>query len=48
MSATYSKIEIPSDPIGGKPPAGSVPSVDDLDYQVKYQGQAESGNVDGQ
>jgi len=37
MSATYSKIEIPSDPIGGKPPAGSVPSVDDLDYQVKYQ-----------
>jgi hypothetical protein len=25
------------DPIGGKPPAGSTPSVADLDYQAKYQ-----------
>ena len=29
--------EMPTDPIGGKPPAGSKPSVEDLDYQVKYQ-----------
>ena len=29
--------KIPTDPIGGKPPAGSKPSVPDLDYQVKYQ-----------
>jgi len=35
MSAESSKI--PTDPIGGKPPAGSKPSVPDLDYQVKYQ-----------
>ena len=28
---------MPTDPIGGKPPAGSKPSVADLDYQVKYQ-----------
>ena len=27
---------MPTDPIGGKPPAGSKPSVTDLDYQVKY------------
>ena len=26
-----------TDPIGGKPSAGSTPSVADLDYQVKYQ-----------
>ena len=26
-----------TDPIGGKPPTGSKPSVSDLDYQVKYQ-----------
>jgi len=26
-----------TDPIGGQPPAGSKPSVKDLDYQVKYQ-----------
>ena len=26
-----------SDPVGGKPSAGSKPSVADLDYQVKYQ-----------
>ena len=29
--------ELPTDPIGGKPPVGSRPSVEDLDYQVKYQ-----------
>ena len=28
---------MPTDPIGGKPPAGVKPSVADLDYQVKYQ-----------
>jgi len=28
---------LPTDPIGGKPPAGSKSSVADLDYQVKYQ-----------
>ncbi len=28
---------MPTDPIGGKPPAGSKASVPDLDYQVKYQ-----------
>jgi hypothetical protein len=29
--------KLPTDPIGGKPPAGSKASVKDLDYQVKYQ-----------
>ena len=29
--------ELPTDPLGGKPPAGSKPSSQDLDYQVKYQ-----------
>ena len=28
---------MPTDPVGGKPPAGSKASVKDLDYQVKYQ-----------
>lgn len=28
---------IPTDPLGGKPPAGSMPSVPNLEYQVKYQ-----------
>ena len=28
---------MPTDPIGGKPPAGSLPSVTDFDYQIKYQ-----------
>ena len=28
---------MPTDPIGGRPPAGSKVSVSDLDYQVKYQ-----------
>ena len=28
---------MPTDPIGGKPPAGSKLSVTDIDYQVKYQ-----------
>lgn len=35
VSAQSSKI--PTDPIGGKPPAGSKISVSDLEYQVKYQ-----------
>jgi len=29
--------EAPTDPLGGKPPAGIKSSVEDLDYQVKYQ-----------
>lgn len=29
--------EMPTDPIGGKSPAGSVSSVADFDYQIKYQ-----------
>jgi len=29
--------KMPTDPVGGKPPAGSKVSVEDLDYQVKYQ-----------
>ena len=37
MSNTSSKTEMPTDPVGGKPPAGAKPSVADLDYQVKYQ-----------
>jgi hypothetical protein len=37
METTISKTEMPTEPIGGKPPAGSVPSVADFDYQVKYQ-----------
>ena len=28
---------LPTDPLGGKPPAGAKQSVMDLDYQVKYQ-----------
>ena len=28
---------MPTDPMGGKLPAGSKVSVSDLDYQVKYQ-----------
>lgn len=28
---------LPTDPLGGKPPAGAKVSVKDLDYQVKYQ-----------
>jgi hypothetical protein len=31
------ETEMPTDPLGGKPPAGSKPSVAGLDYQVKYQ-----------
>src|SRR5262249_48870130 len=26
----------PEEPLGGQPPAGSKPSVDDFDYQIKY------------
>ena len=37
MSNTESKRNMPTDPLGGKPPAGAKPSVTDLDYQVKYQ-----------
>jgi len=29
--------EQPTEPVGGKPPAGAKPSNTDLDYQVKYQ-----------
>jgi len=32
-----SAASMPTDPIGGKPPAGAKVSVEDLDYQVKYQ-----------
>ena len=35
--ATSFAAKIPTDPLGGKPPAGSKVSVKDLDYQVKYQ-----------
>ena len=35
--ATSFAAEMPTDPLGGKPPAGSKVSVKDLDYQVKYQ-----------
>ncbi|MCJ7815137.1 MAG: DUF1254 domain-containing protein, partial [Xanthomonadales bacterium] len=35
--ATAFAAEMPTDPIGGKPPAGTKQSVKDLDYQVKYQ-----------
>jgi hypothetical protein len=34
---TVSGADMPTDPIGGKPPAGAKASVKDLDYQVKYQ-----------
>jgi hypothetical protein len=37
MTNQISKTDMPTDPIGGKPPAGSATSVADLDYQVKYQ-----------
>jgi hypothetical protein len=35
--ASAQSSQMPTDPIGGQPPAGSKPSVKDLDYQVKYQ-----------
>lgn len=31
------QVAAPTEPLGGKPPAGSEPSVPDLEYQVKYQ-----------
>jgi len=34
---TAGAADMPTDPIGGKPPAGAKASVKDLDYQVKYQ-----------
>jgi hypothetical protein len=37
MKATTSENGLPSDPVGGKPPADSAPSVADLGLQVKYQ-----------
>lgn len=37
IAATSFAAVIVTDPIGGKPPAGLKPSVEDLDYQVKYQ-----------
>jgi hypothetical protein len=36
-SASAQSSKMPTDPIGGKPPAASKRSVKDLDYQVKYQ-----------
>ena len=35
--ATQEHTETPTEPLGGKPPTGSQPSVPDLGYQVKYQ-----------
>ena len=35
--ASAQSSKMPTDPIGGQPPAGSKPSVKDLDYQLKYQ-----------
>jgi len=32
MSNTFSMTEMPTDPIGGKPPVGSSQSVADLDF----------------
>jgi hypothetical protein len=37
MPCISTAAPLPTDPLGGKPPAGSKPSVKDLDYQVKYQ-----------
>ncbi|HSG17657.1 MAG TPA: hypothetical protein VLE70_15220 [Anaerolineae bacterium] len=37
MSSQLSPHELPTNPIGGKPPAGSTPSIADLDCQVNYQ-----------
>ena len=34
---TARAADMPTDPIGGQPPAGVKVSVEDLDYQVKYQ-----------
>ncbi len=34
---TAGAADMPTDPLGGKPPTGSKVSVQDLDYQVKYQ-----------
>jgi hypothetical protein len=36
-SASAQSSKMPTDPIGGQPPAKSKPSVKDLDYQLKYQ-----------
>jgi len=35
--ASAQSSKMPTDPIGGQPPAGSKPSAKDLDYQLKYQ-----------
>ena len=37
MGCTAALAELPTDFIGGKPPAGAKQSVKNLDYQVKYQ-----------
>ena len=37
MQTKIPKREMPTDPIIGKPAAGSIPSVADFGYQVKYQ-----------
>jgi len=36
------KMEMPTDPVGGKPPQGSSPSVADFNYQLTYQRAFES------
>ena len=37
LTAPARAQEMPTDPIGGKPPAGSKPSVENLSDQVTYQ-----------
>jgi hypothetical protein len=41
MAADVSSARSPSsdnrEPLGGQPPAGAKPSIDDFDYQIKYQ-----------
>jgi hypothetical protein len=37
MRTTLSNDDMSPEPIGGKPPTGSMSSVTDFDYQVKYQ-----------
>ena len=37
MPFVITAASLPTEPLGGKPPAGAKQSVKDLDYQVKYQ-----------